>query len=154
MKTQRFADMASGVFLAFVGLGVVLAAFRIRGAPGVMMQPRTLPLLLGGTVGIGGAALALRAWRYRGPARVIAWPDRAGTSRVVTTLLVLAAFLLVVKPVGVPLGSAILVTFLVWFLGRYRPVYAGLLGVATGGTIWLVFIHLLQLSFPIGPLGR
>jgi len=46
------------------------------------------------------------------------------------------------------------VSFLVWYLGGYRPSYAGLLGLATGGMIWLVFIHLLQLSFPIGPLGR
>lgn len=154
MKSQRFGDMAGGVFLAFLGLVVVLAAIQIKGAPDVRMQPRTLPLILGCTVGVAGGALALRAWRYRGPAQNVAWPNRTGALRVLTTLVALAAFLLLVKPLGMPLGSGLLVTFLVWYLGGYRPICAGLLGLATGGTIWLVFIHLLQLSFPIGPLGR
>ena len=154
MKSQRVGDMASGIFLAFLGLIVVLAAFQIKGAPDVRMQPSTLPLILGCAVGVSGAALAFRAWRYHGPAQMVPWPDRTGTLRVVTTLATLAAFLFLVQPLGMPLGSGLLVSFLVWYLGSYRPIYAGLLGLATGGMIWLVFIHLLQLSFPIGPLGR
>jgi uncharacterized membrane protein YccC len=57
-------------------------------------------------------------------------------------------------PLGMPLGSGLLVGFLVWYLGGYRPITAALLGLATGVTIYVVFIHLLNLSFPIGPLGR
>jgi uncharacterized membrane protein YccC len=154
MKSQRVGDIASGIFLALLGLIVVLAAFQIRGAPDVRMQPRTLPLILGCAVGVAGAALALRAWRYHGPAQMVPWPDRTGSLRVLTTLATLAAFLFLVQPVGMPLGSGLLVCFLVWYLGGYRPIYAGLLGLATGAMIWLVFIHLLQLSFPVGPLGR
>jgi hypothetical protein len=154
MKSQRAGDIASGIFLTLLGLIVVLAAFQIKGAPDVRMQPRTLPLILGCAVGVAGAALALRAWRYHGPVQMVPWPDRTGTLRVLTTLATLTAFLFLVQPLGMPLGSGLLVSFLVWYLGGYRLVYAGLLGLATGGTIWLVFIHLLQLSFPIGPLGR
>ena len=154
MKSQRVGDMASGILLALLGLGVVLAAFQIKGAPDVRMQPRTLPLILGCAVGVAGVALALRAWRYQGPVRTVPWPNRTGLLRVLTTLATLAVFLFLVEPLGMPLGSGLLVSFLVWYLGSYRPIYAGLLGLATGGTIWLVFIHLLQLSFPIGPLGR
>jgi hypothetical protein len=58
------------------------------------------------------------------------------------------------QPLGMPLGSVVLVGFLVWYLGSYRPVTAGLLGLATGVIIYVVFIRLLSLSFPIGPLGR
>jgi len=154
MKSQRAGDISSGIFLAFLGLIVALAANQIKGSPDVQMQPRTLPLILGYTVGAAGVALAFRAWRYRGPATEPFVPDRAGTLRVLTTLATLAAFPFLVEPLGMPLGSGLLVSILVWYLGGYRPIYAGLLGVATGGTIWLVFIHLLQLSFPIGPLGR
>jgi putative tricarboxylic transport membrane protein len=146
--------MASGVFLALLGVVVVVAAFQIKGAPDVRMQPRTLPLILGFIVGVAGAALALRAWLYRGPARVVPWPDRVGTLRVGVTLATLVLFLFLVEPLGMPLGSSLLVGFLVWYLGGYRPIYAGLLGLVTGGVIYLVFIRLLQLSFPIGPLGR
>lgn len=154
MKSQRVGDMASGVFLALLGVVVVLAAFQIKGAPDVRMQPRTLPMILGCIVGVAGAALALRAWFYRGPARVIPWPDRVGVLRVGVTLAALVVFLFLVEPLGMPLGSSLLIGFLVWYLGGYRPIFAGLLGLATGGMIYVVFIRLLQLSFPIGPLGR
>ena len=154
MKSRRSGDMVSGVFLGLLGLVVVLAAFQIKGAPDVRMQPRTLPLILGCVVGVAGAALALRAWLYRGPARVVPWPDRVGTMRVGVTFASLVVFLFLVEPLGMPLSSSLLVAFLVWYLGRYRPIYATLLGLATGGTIYVVFIRLLSLSFPIGSLGR
>jgi hypothetical protein len=118
------------------------------------MHPRTLPLILGWAVGIAGGLLAFHAWRYRGAARIVPWPDRAGTLRVCVTLAALVVFLLLVEPLGMPLGSGLLVGFLVWYLGGRRPIFAGVLGVATGGVIYAVFIRLLQLSFPIGPLGR
>jgi len=154
MKSQRVGDMASGLFLVLLGLVVVVAAFQIKGAPDVRMQPRTLPLILGCIVALAGAALAIRAWRYHGPARTVPWPDQTGLRRVLTTLAALAVFLFLMDPLGMPLGSSLLVGFLVWYLGGYRPIYAGLLGLTTGGMIYMVFIRLLDLSFPIGPLGR
>ncbi len=154
MRTQRAGDIASGIFLFLLGLVVVVAALQIRGAPDVRMQPRTLPLILGWTTAVAGGFLSLRAWRYRGEARAIPWPDRAGTLRVAVTLVSLAIFLIFMEPVGLPLGAALLVGFLVWYLGRYRLIYAGILGLASGATVYFAFIRLLQLSFPAGPLGR
>lgn len=154
MKSQRMGDVISGVFLVLLGLIVILAAFQIKGAPDVRMQPRTLPLILGCIVGVAGAALAIRAWIYRGPVRTVPWPDQIGLRRVLITLGALIVFLFLMGPLGMPLGSGLLVCFLVWYLGGYRPIYAGLLGLATGGMIYGVFIRLLNLSFPIGPLGR
>jgi putative tricarboxylic transport membrane protein len=154
MKSQRAGDIGSGVFLALLGLVVIWASFRIKGAPDVMMQPRTLPLILGATVGAAGLALAVRAWRYRGPVRLVAWPDAPGFRRVAVTLGALAAFLFFLQPLGFPLGSVLLVGFLTWYLGRYKPIYAALLGLATGGTVYYVFIRLLELSFPAGLFGR
>jgi len=154
MKSQRTGDIAAGIFLSLLGVFVVWASLHIKGAPDMRMHPRTLPLILGWAVMIAGGLLALRAWRYRGTARTVSWPDRTGTLRVGVTLGALVVFLLVVEPLGMPLGSGLLVGFLVWYLGGHRPVFAGLLGLATGGVIYAVFIRLLQLSFPIGPLGR
>ncbi|MBM4313843.1 MAG: tripartite tricarboxylate transporter TctB family protein [Deltaproteobacteria bacterium] len=154
MRTQRAGDIVAGIFFSLLGVFVVWAAFGIKGAPDMRMHPRTLPLILGWAVGIAGGILAFHAWRYRGPARIVPWPDRVGTLRVGVTLAALVVFLFLVEPLGMPLGSGLLVGFLVWYLGRYRPIFAGLLGLATGGVIYAVFIQLLQLSFPIGPLGR
>jgi putative tricarboxylic transport membrane protein len=154
VKSQRVGDMASGVFLVLLSLVVVVAALQIKGAPDVLMQPRTLPLILGCIIGVAGTALAFRAWLYHGPVRVVPWPDRIGTLRVGVTLAALVVFLFLVEPLGMPLSSSLLVGFLVWYLGGHRPIFAGLLGLVTGGTIYVVFIRLLGLSFPIGPLGR
>lgn len=154
MKSQRVGDMVSGVFLVLLSLVVVVAALQIKGAPDVRMQPRTLPLILGCIIGVAGAALTVRAWLYHGPVRVVPWPDRPGTLRVGVTFATLVVFLFLVEPLGMPLSSSLLVGFLVWYLGGYRPIFAGLLGLAMGGTIYVVFIRLLSLSFPIGPLGR
>jgi hypothetical protein len=154
MKTQRAGDIASGAFLGLLGLVVIVAALRIKGAPDVMMQPRTLPLILGWTIGMAGTVLAVRAWRYRGADVLVAWPDLAGTGRVVVTLVSLSVFLYVMVPLGLPLGAALLVAFLTRFLGGYRIILAALLGLGTGGAIYLVFIRLLELSFPAGLLGR
>jgi len=154
MRSQRFGDMVSGVLLLLLGLVVVLAALLIKGAADVQMQPRTLPLALGCIIGVTGAFLALRAWRYSGPTRIVPWPDWNGALRVLVTLVSLAAFLLLVQSLGMPIGSGLLVAFLVWYLGGCRPICAGLLGAATGGAIYLIFIRLLNISFPVGFLSR
>jgi putative tricarboxylic transport membrane protein len=154
MNTQRTGDIASGILLILLSVVVIAAALQIKGAPDVRMQPRTLPLILGWTVGIAGGVLALRAWRYRGPARSVAWPDGEGARRIGVTLAGLAAFLVCIPPLGFPIGAGLLVTFLTWYLGRYKVVYPVLLGLATSATIYVVFIRLLELSFPVGPLGR
>ncbi len=154
MRTQRAADIAGGLFLAVLGLVVVVAASQIKGAPDARVQPGTFPQILGWAIGIAGVVMALRAWRYRGPATLVAWPDRAGMTRVAVTLAAQAVFLLLMDPLGLPLGTALLVAFLAWYLGRYRLMSAGALGVVTGATVYVVFIHFLQLSCPAGFLGR
>jgi len=154
VKTQRSADIASGIFLSLLGLIAVLAALRIAGSPDVRMQPRTLPLILGWIILAAGGILAARAWHLREEERIIKWPDRSGTFRVLVTLASLAVYLLLMDPLGLPLSTVLFVAFLVWYLGRYRMVWAATLGLASGGTVYYVFIRLLQLSFPVGPLGR
>lgn len=154
MRTQRSADVASGVFLSLLGLIVVLAALRISGSPDVRMQPRTLPLILGWLILAAGGILAARAWHLRGEERIIKWPDRSGTARVLVTLASLTVYLLLTDPLGLPLSTVLFVAFLVWYLGHYRMVWALAIGFACGATVYFVFIRLLELSFPAGPLGR
>lgn len=154
MRTQRAADIASGAFLSLLGLVVVLAALKIAGSPDVRMQPRTLPLILGCIILVSGPILAARGWRFRGEDRGVRWPDRAGAARVLVTLASLTGYLLLMDPLGLPLSTVPFVAFLVWYLGGYRAVWAAALGLASGATVYVVFIRLLELSFPVGPLGR
>ena len=154
VRTQRGADFASGLFLSLLGLFVILAARRIAGSPDVRLEPRTLPMILGWTILVAGAVLAVHAWRFQWEDRPIKWPNRAGTWRVVVTLVSLAVYLFLMEPLGLPLGTALFVAFLVWYLGRYRAMWAAALGLVSGATVYYAFIRLLELSFPVGPLGR
>lgn len=154
MKTQRVADIVSGTFLSILGLIVLLAALKIAGSPDVRLQPRTLPWILGWTILAGGAILAVRAWRFRGEKRIIKWPDQAGMLRVLVTLASLTAYLVLMEPLGLPLSTLLFVSFLVWYLGRYRVAAAVGLGLAAAAVVLFVFVRLLELPFPVGPLGR
>lgn len=154
MRTQRSADIVSGILLSLLGLAVVLAALRISGSPDVRMQPRALPLILGWVLLASGGILAVRAWHLRGQGQIIKWPDPSGTARVLVTLASLTVCLLLMDPLGLPFSTVVFVAFLVWYLGHYRMLWAVALGLASGATVYFVFIRLLQLSFPVGPLGR
>ena len=154
MRTQRAADIASGMVLCLLGLIVVLASLRIAGSPDVRLHPRTLPLILGWIIAAAGVLLAAQAWRFRNEDRIIKWPDRAGMARVSVTLLALTVYVALMDPLGLPLSTVLYVGFLMWYLGRYRPVWAAITGLVSGATVYIVFIRLLQLSFPAGPLAR
>jgi putative tricarboxylic transport membrane protein len=153
VRTQRSADLASGCFLALLGLVVIAAASQITGGMEERLPPRTLPYTTGVAVLVTGAALAVRSWRSREPDAPIKWPDREGSIRVLVSLGALAVYVAVLNPLGMPIATVLFIAFLVWYLGRTGLVYAALVGLASGATVFFLFIRLLELSLPAGPLA-
>lgn len=153
MRTQRAADMVTGGVLAAVGVVAVLAALRIVGTAGERLHPRTLPYILGWTLLAGGVTLVVSAAKFRGPERVLEWPDRTGLGRVAVSLASLALYVLLLEPLGFPLATLLFVSFSIWFIGRYHPLAALGLGAASAAAVYVLFIRLLALPFPVGPLG-
>ncbi len=151
MRTQRSADVAGGCFLAFLGLVTLFAASKITGGLEERLPPRTLPYTVGVIILICGALLAIRSWRFHGQDPVIQWPDRRGIIRVTITLVSVGVYLALMDPLGLPLSTFLYVSFTVWYLGRYRAWYPLLIGFLSGGISYIVFIYLLELSFPVGP---
>lgn len=151
MKTQKSADIAGGCFLTFLGLITIFAAAQITGGLDERLPPRTLPYVVGVIIAISGALLAIRSWRFRGEDPVIKWPDRPGTIRVLITVVSLALYLALMDLLGLPLSTFLYVSFTVWYLGRYRLWYPLLIGFLSGAISYVVFIYLLELSFPVGP---
>jgi putative tricarboxylic transport membrane protein len=154
MKTQRSADIASGCFLALLGMVVLLAATKITGGMEERLPPRTLPYVLGFTVLIAGIVLAIKSWRFRGENPVIKWPDRKGMVRVIIIVVGLAVYIALIDPLGMPIATALYVAFAVWYLwiGRHAILYGIITGLLSGATVYFLFIRFLELSFPIGPL--
>jgi protein-S-isoprenylcysteine O-methyltransferase Ste14 len=151
LKTQRSADITGGCFLVFLGLVTLFAASKITGGLEERLPPRTLPYTVGAIILISGARLAIRSWRFRGEDPVIKWPDRRGTVRVLITLVSVGVYLALMDPLGLPLSTFLYVSFTVWYLGKYRLWYPLLIGLLSGVISYIVFIYLLELSFPVGP---
>jgi hypothetical protein len=151
LKTQRSADITGGCFVALLGLATLFAASFITGGMDERLPPRTLPYVVGSILLISGAVLALRSWRFRGVDPAIKWPDRPGTIRVIVTIVSLGVYLALMDPLGLPLSTFLYVSFTVWYLGKYRLWYPLLIGFLSGVICYVVFIYLLELSFPVGP---
>jgi putative tricarboxylic transport membrane protein len=154
VKTQRSADIAAGCFLSILGLIVVFAAMGIKGGMDERLPPRTLPYVLGGTMIGAGVVLAFKTWRLRGKETFINWPDRAGAKRVLVTLVSLAIYIALIGLLGLPIVTLLFVSFLVWYLGRYRIIYSAMIGLISAAVVYFLFILFLELSFPVGPLAR
>ena len=150
MRTQRSADIVGGCFLAFLGVVTLFAASKITGGLEERLPPRTLPYTVGVIILICGGLLAIRSWRLRGEDLVIKWPDRRGIIRVLITLVSVGVYLALMDPLGLPLSTFLYVSFTVWYLGKYRPWYPLLIGFLSGAISYVVFIYLLELSFPMG----
>ena len=154
MRTQRTADIASGCFLACLGLVVLLAATKITGGMEERLPPRTLPYFLGATLLVSSIILVFKSRGFRGENPDIKWPDRKGMVQVIVTIVSLAVYVALIDPIGMPVATTLFVAFLVWYLwhGRRRIVYAVVTGVASGAVVMYLFMRFLELNFPMGIL--
>lgn len=147
--TQRSADIASGLFLAAIGLAVVAAAFQIKSVFGERLPPRTLPLVLGSITVFTGLLLSLRSYYYKGQELSVDWPGRDGWARLGVTILCLVGYVLLIEPLGIAMASFLFSLSLIYYLDR-RFVRSLSIAFITGLVVQIVFVKLLQLSFPVG----
>jgi len=154
LRSQRKCDLAAGAFIALLGAVVILAASQIRGDVEERLPPRTLPYAVGFMTLAGGLGLAVKSLRFRGEDPEIRWPEKDGWVRIGVNLLLLALFTALMDPLGMPIATGMYVAGAVWYLDRERILGALLAGAASGVVVYYVFIRLLELTFPLGPLGR
>lgn len=152
MKTLKAADIATGVFMTLLGIVALAAATQIQGQAGERLSPATMPILVGCMILAAGLGQAVRAWRYTGEEKLIAWPDRLGKRRVLTMIGIMIVYMALLEPLGFPLATLIFITAGTWYLGRYRWWIAPLCGILSALTVLFVFNDFLELSFPLGPL--
>jgi putative tricarboxylic transport membrane protein len=154
LGTKRSTDIATGVFLAVLGLTVAAASTGIGEGAGGQLHPRTFPMILGLLMFSGGAALAIQAAVAKsGGDKAIAWPDRSGWKLLSFAMAGLAAYVAVTQLLGFIISSLIFVPWFIRYFGRYSHLVAWSCAVGIAAFIYLVFIRLLQLTLPIGPLS-
>jgi putative tricarboxylic transport membrane protein len=154
LRSQRKCDLAAGVFIALLGAVVILAASQIRGDADERLPPRTLPYVVGFMTLAGGLGLAVKSYRFRGEDPEIEWPEKDGWVRIGVNLLLLALFTALMDPLGMPITTGLYVTGAIWYMDRKRILAALLTGAGSAVAVYYLFIKLLGLNFPLGPLGR
>jgi hypothetical protein len=150
VKTLRPVDIAVGCFLALIGLFILYASTMIRMGVARALSPRTIPSAVGFLIMSCGIGLAVKSWRFRGEDPKINWPDREGIRIILVNLILLAFYILLMNPLGLPLSTFLYVTISIWCLKRSKWVTAIVIGLIFGILSYYVFIRLLKLSFPEG----
>lgn len=154
MRSQRRCDIVAGAFLALLGAVVIIAASQIRGDVEERLPPRTLPYAVGIMTLAGGLGLAAKSYRFRGEDPEIQWPEKDGWVRIGVNLLLLALFAALMDPLGMPITTGLYVAGAIWYMDRKRILAALLTGAGSAVVVYYLFIRLLGLSFPLGPLAR
>lgn len=152
MRSLRKCEIAAGAFIALLGALVIVAASQIRGDVDERLPPRTLPYVVGFMTLAGGLGLAVKSYRFRGEDPEVPWPEKDGFVRIGVNLLLLALFTAFINPLGMPIATGLYVAGAIGYLDRKRILAALLTGACSAVVVYYLFIRLLGLSFPLGPL--
>lgn len=153
MRSLRKCEIVAGAFIALLGAVVILAASQIRGDVEERLPPRSLPYAVGVMTLAGGLALAVKSYRFRGADPEVRWPEKDGWVRIGVNLLLLALFAALMDPLGMPISTGLYVAGAIWYMDRKRILAALLTGAGSAIIVYSLFIRLLGLTFPLGPLG-
>jgi hypothetical protein len=143
------ADRITGALLLAAAVAFSAGALKYypywgEGGPGSAF----LPFWLG--VVMAGLALFML---LRRPRQAADWvPTGEGRKRVLVVIAVTAAFVALLKVLGMVLGTALYLVVLMRFLGRHPWWLTVVVAVAAAGVNWLVFAHWLHVPFPEGML--
>jgi len=154
LRGQRKCDIAAGAFIALLGAVVIVAASQIRGDVEERLPPRTLPYAVGLMTLAGGLGLAVKSFRFHGEDPSVQWPEKDGWIRIGVNLLLLALFTALMDPLGMPIATGLYVAGAIRYMDRRRVLTALLTGAGSALVVYYLFIRLLGLTFPLGPLGR
>lgn len=149
MTTQRSSDIVSGLFLAAIGAVVVIAALDIKSVFGERLPPRALPISLGAITILTGILLSVRAYLYKGEELVVDWPNREGWVSLIVTFVCLTMYIFLIEILGIAVSSMVFCFVLIYYLDR-RWIRALCVGIVTAVVIQVLFVNILQLSFPGG----
>jgi putative tricarboxylic transport membrane protein len=152
VRTQRVADVVVGCTSGALGALVLVGARGIEREAGEGLTPRAFPVLIALALLGSGGAVALAAWRRGEEGGTLDWPGREGFQRIGVVLAATAAYVAFLSFAGFPVASLLFVTGLAAYLGRGAWPSAVAAGVGTAVVLYAVFIRLLGLALPSGPL--
>ena len=149
-RTLRAADLAVSAVLILSGVAALVSVRQMRVGFVAEFQPRLFPTLVGLLLIFVGVLAAVTAWRGSSLSNV-EWPTPDRAKRIAVILVGVAAYVAVIKLLGMPLATFMVVWFQVWYLGSYRWYVPIAVGVCAAAVLYFVFMVGLGLTFPAGP---
>ena len=99
------------------------------------------------------SGLALKSWTYPGGGSRHPLAGQGGDSgRSWSPLSSLACYIVLLNRLGLPIASFLYIAFSIWYLKRSKWLLAIVISLITAAISYYLFIRLLALSFPAGPL--
>ena len=144
------ADRVTAVLLlafavAFSAGALKYYPYSSEGGPGSAFLPFWLGLVM------AGLALMMLLRRPRAADTGVDWVPRGeGRKRVLVVIAATAAFVLLLKILGMIVGTALYLAFLMRYLGRHPWWLTVAVSAAAAAVNWLVFAHWLHVPFPEG----
>jgi putative tricarboxylic transport membrane protein len=147
MRGKGLTDRVLGVALATLGGAAIWAAQSLEvlflGDP---VGPKPFPTAAGVVLLVCGIAVALR------PGAPIAWPTPGRLGAIALAAAALAAYALLMRPLGFVLATALAVAVSSAVFGA-RLWAAGVFGLAVGAALFLLFDRVLEIPLPLGVLA-
>ena len=152
--TERTADIISGLFLIAVALVAAAAAqFLPTTIAKEFAGPSFMPTLVSMALGICGAGIVFKARAIPQTQRMPGWSetDRAGAIRIAVVASAVAAYNLLLEPLGYLIVTFAFLLFLLWYLKVSWFLNLIISLISTIGT-YALFVIWLKVVLPMGIL--
>lgn len=148
---MRLPDFWTGLGFTVIGIAIALKAQGFH-VPAGAASPKLLPTIIGSFMALFGGLIALRGWRSAGD---VALPDWVSSPRRIALLIFIPMAVLSYGLLSPMLGSTVMAMLLLSLHGLLyglRPLHAICLGIGVGLVVTYLFIHVLGIPLPAGPL--
>ena len=151
---MRRADQITGIVMLLFAVGIMEGGRRMPPSNTFGPGAGFLPLCLGGAMAILAIILFVSATRQPPDAKDRSpFPGWRTGILVVGTMAGLAAYNLLIEPLGFLVSTVFLCAFLVGVIEREPWYLTALVAVGNSAVLYVIFQVLLGISLPKGPLG-
>ena len=150
---MKVADIYGGLIGILIGLYALWEGSRMPTDVVMKIGPSFFPNILAGLLIIFSMTLIINALkgRSKGALEPLKLANK-GVQRGLITLFATIIFCVVLEPLGFILTSIIFLMFMMWMLGKRKPLLILSIPPLITFSIWLVFEKVLHLSMPMGVL--
>ena len=146
---MRNADRVTAILLLVFSVAFAAGALKYYTwwSPGVGPGSAFMPVWLALVMVFMSGGMLARTFRKSYPVADW-WPRGEGLKNMLVVLAATIVFVALLKTIGMVIGTALYLAFLIWFLGHHRGWVILSIAIAAAIGNWLVFVRWLRVPFP------